>query len=96
MEKTRDRLSEMVKKIASAEIKGYKVLPKVWKNYGRTRIYVKLHDTAGKRQDGELYLDIGKGKVAWVSEPDPLPAWADAVILEIKLTYLESGLEYGI
>lgn len=92
MSEVKDILPAMLRNIAAVKLDGYTAFAKPWQGKTRTRIYVTVRDVKGIRQPGELYLDIEKGAVEWAAKPAPLPVWAEALVLEMKLTYLELGL----
>ena len=73
------------RKLAKAEVEGWTVSARVWTNYGKTRVYVRVYDANGREQLDALYIDFDRGgEVYWKGQPRKRPEWADAVVAAMK------------
>lgn len=78
------RKKELVDAINTATVTGgYTLRAKVWKGYGKERIYINVSDPDGKPQPESLYLE--GDEIHWKGgKPDPRPVWADEVVAVIR------------
>lgn len=78
------RLDAIAQAISAAEVEKYSAQARVWQNYGKTRIYIRVFDEDGREQPEVLYVDLDKKGIFWKVTPKVRPEWTDAILAAAK------------